>query len=489
MQPCPEERYWDPLLNACVSCKTTCSNQSPRTCAAFCKSLSCRKEQGRYYDQLLGDCISCASICGRHPKQCTHFCENKFRSQVNLPPEVRRQQTGEALTWADNLGRYQGSEHRGSDVGPAPPGLKLSADQLALVYSTLGLCLCAIICCFLLAAACFLKRRGDHVSCQPPPGPCRTQATSSKADHWMEAGRAAGATPEPTETCSFCFAERRAPERAGRWARHGQSAAGRPCARAPNGGLCGIEVVCTPAQEGGLATLLDKAPHAVQLQHWNPLSPSLEAGALPGVTRLVLLRPASSLSCEVTDGPVGDLLPVTTISAATLAPSTSVQWPSSHNAHPADGPRLLLTFSLSAANALPVMQNPCPTAAGEGPKSQAELAGSCRRCDPPGLPGGFRWPRGVTLSGRGCSLAAARLPPRETPVAQCFLPGVPSRLPPPPSPERCPPSVPPSPEQGPPCSFRWSLRAALTCLCRRVHTRRPPRAAQSAAPTCHGGIC
>nr|XP_058903462.1 tumor necrosis factor receptor superfamily member 13B [Kogia breviceps] len=254
MQPCPEERYWDPLLNACVSCKTTCSNQSPRTCAAFCKSLSCRKEQGRYYDQLLGDCISCASICGRHPKQCTHFCENKFRSQVNLPPEVRRQQTGEALTWADNLGRYQGSEHRGSDVGPAPPGLKLSADQLALVYSTLGLCLCAIICCFLLAAACFLKRRGDHVSCQPPPGPCRTQATSSKADHWMEAGRAAGATPEPTETCSFCFAERRAPERAGRWARHGQSAAGRPCARAPNGGLCGIEVVCTPAQEGGLAT-------------------------------------------------------------------------------------------------------------------------------------------------------------------------------------------------------------------------------------------
>ena len=31
-----------------------------------------------------------------------------------------------------------------------PAGLKLSADQLALVYSTLGLCLCAIVCCFLL---------------------------------------------------------------------------------------------------------------------------------------------------------------------------------------------------------------------------------------------------------------------------------------------------------------------------------------------------
>ncbi|GAB5580613.1 tumor necrosis factor receptor superfamily member 13B isoform X1 [Prionailurus iriomotensis] len=89
-------------------------------------------------------------------------------------------------------------------------GLKLSADQLALVYSTLGLCLCAIICCFLLAVACFLKRRGDQFSCQPSPAPCQTQAKSSK-DHWMEAGSAEGALPEPVETCSFCFPERRSP--------------------------------------------------------------------------------------------------------------------------------------------------------------------------------------------------------------------------------------------------------------------------------------
>nr|XP_031532108.1 tumor necrosis factor receptor superfamily member 13B [Vicugna pacos] len=210
MAPCPEEQYWDPLLNVCLSCKPTCSHQASRTCAAFCKSLSCRKEQGRYYDQLLKDCISCTSICGRHPKQCTHFCENKFRSQVNPPLELRRQRTGAASTGADNLGRYQGSEHRGSDAGPAPAGLKLSTDQLALVYSTLGLCLCAILCCFLLAVACFLKRRGDQFSCQPPPAPCGTQAKSAK-DHWMEAGSPTGAPPEPVETCSFCFPERRAP--------------------------------------------------------------------------------------------------------------------------------------------------------------------------------------------------------------------------------------------------------------------------------------
>ncbi|KAB1265989.1 Tumor necrosis factor receptor superfamily member 13B [Camelus dromedarius] len=65
----------------------------------------------------------------------------------------------------------------------APAGLKLSADQLALVYSTLGLCLCAILCCFLLAVACFLKRRGDQFSCQPPPAPCGTQAKSAKGEH------------------------------------------------------------------------------------------------------------------------------------------------------------------------------------------------------------------------------------------------------------------------------------------------------------------
>ncbi|XP_070335345.1 tumor necrosis factor receptor superfamily member 13B isoform X1 [Odocoileus virginianus] len=263
MEPCPEDQYWDSLLNTCVSCKPTCSSQIPRTCAAFCKSLSCRQEQGKYYDLLLRDCVSCASICGRHPKQCTHYCENTLRSQVSLLPEVRRQRTGEAPARADSLGRYQVPEHRGLDAGPVPTGLKLSADQLALVYSTLGLCLCAIVCCFLLAVACFLKRRGVHVSFPTHPGPCPTQAKTSK-DHWMEAGHVAGAPPEPVETCSFCFPECRAPtqESAGapptprsecteRRARSSQSAAGQSCVHAANGG---IEAVYTPAQEGGLAT-------------------------------------------------------------------------------------------------------------------------------------------------------------------------------------------------------------------------------------------
>ncbi|VTJ71397.1 Hypothetical predicted protein [Marmota monax] len=104
-----------------MSCKPICSQRRPSTCAAFCKSLSCLKEQGKYYDRLLKDCVSCTPICGQHPKQCEYFCENKLRSRVNLPPQLRRPQTGETETRSDNSGRYQGLEHRGSEAGPGKP--------------------------------------------------------------------------------------------------------------------------------------------------------------------------------------------------------------------------------------------------------------------------------------------------------------------------------------------------------------------------------
>ncbi|XP_060059253.1 tumor necrosis factor receptor superfamily member 13B isoform X2 [Erinaceus europaeus] len=259
MKSCPEEQYWDTLLNGCLSCRSICSHQVPRSCAAFCKSLSCHKEPGRYYDQLLRECISCASICGRHPKQCTYICEKKFRSQVNLPPELRTQWTGETGNRPNNLGRSQGSEHRGTEA--VAPGLKLSAEQRALVYSTLGLCLCAIICCFLLAVACFFKRRGEQLSCQATPEPGKT-GTSITKDHWMEGGSTMDGPPEPVETCSFCFPERREPtqESAGapgapspvsmeRWGHH-RTETRLHCAHSQAGCL---EVVCMPTQDRGPA--------------------------------------------------------------------------------------------------------------------------------------------------------------------------------------------------------------------------------------------
>ncbi|XP_012871791.1 PREDICTED: tumor necrosis factor receptor superfamily member 13B [Dipodomys ordii] len=118
MGSCPKEQYWNPLLHRCISCKLNCDHQNLSTCVAFCKSLKCPKEPGKYYyDHLLRKCVSCVSTCGQHPKQCTYFCENKLRSQTNLPPELRRQQTGEMDTKADNSGRYQGSEHGVLEAG------------------------------------------------------------------------------------------------------------------------------------------------------------------------------------------------------------------------------------------------------------------------------------------------------------------------------------------------------------------------------------
>ncbi|KAM9695666.1 tumor necrosis factor receptor superfamily member 13B isoform 2-T2 [Trichechus inunguis] len=265
MRSCPEEHYWDPLLMVCVSCKPICSRRSQRICATFCKSLSCRKEPGRYYDYLLNDCISCASICGQHPKQCAYFCENKFKeqSQVNFPPQLRRQKTGEAEAKPNNSGSYQGPESRGSEAVSAPQGLKLSGGQLALVYTTLGLCLCAVVCCFLVAMACFLKRRGGQCSCQLPHEPSHTQAESSQ-DHLMEVGSVGAGTPEPVETCSFCFPEQRAPTEESVGGHRGQGLA--PTERwQPLPGTTsvqpsssdedsGLKIICAPSQERGPTT-------------------------------------------------------------------------------------------------------------------------------------------------------------------------------------------------------------------------------------------
>ncbi|XP_077019454.1 tumor necrosis factor receptor superfamily member 13B [Tamandua tetradactyla] len=255
--PCPDEQYWDLLLRTCVSCKPVCSQRSPRTCAAFCKSLTCRKEQGRYYDQLLNDCVSCLSICGQHPKQCAHVCENKLagRNRANGPPAFRRQQPGEAEDKLDNAGGHPGTVHRAMEAGAALPGPKPSGDQLVLVYATLGLCLCAVLCCLLVAMACFLKRRGDQLSCRPT-GPCRAQAESSK-DHWVEAGHGTAGTPEPVETCSFCFPEQRAPTEesseppAQRWGHLAGTASVQPPTHT---GDSSLQTICAPSQERGLVT-------------------------------------------------------------------------------------------------------------------------------------------------------------------------------------------------------------------------------------------
>nr|XP_048304100.1 tumor necrosis factor receptor superfamily member 13B [Myodes glareolus] len=207
MANCPKEQYWDSLTKTCVSC-ISCSQRSQRSCTDFCKFLSCRREQGKYYDHLLGGCVSCDSTCPQHPLQCAHFCEKKARSRMNLQPELRRPQAGEVEARLGNSGRHQGAEHGGLQIDSASTGLRVSSDQLALVYCTLGLCLCAIFCCFLVALACFLRRR------EPLPkqcsGPCVSQAKSPHRPA-TEACSEVVLPPQPVETCSFCFPERRPP--------------------------------------------------------------------------------------------------------------------------------------------------------------------------------------------------------------------------------------------------------------------------------------
>ncbi|XP_004713081.2 tumor necrosis factor receptor superfamily member 13B [Echinops telfairi] len=264
MRPCPEEHYWDALLITCVNCKSICSRRSQRICAAFCNSLRCHQDPGRYYDHLLNDCVSCASTCGQHPQQCAPFCENKLKGwrHVNVSPELRWQRNGEAGAKQNDSGRYQGPEPRGSEEGSVPQGLRLSGGQLALVYTTLGLCFCAVICCFLVAAACFFKKRGGRCSCQLPAESGHTQADSSQ-DHVMEAGSAGGRTPEPVETCSFCFPEQRAPTEESSGGHRGQ---GLPAQRwwplpgtasmlpsSSNQGI-GLKIICAPSQERGPTT-------------------------------------------------------------------------------------------------------------------------------------------------------------------------------------------------------------------------------------------
>ncbi|XP_006901087.1 PREDICTED: tumor necrosis factor receptor superfamily member 13B-like [Elephantulus edwardii] len=263
MQSCSEEHYWDPLLMTCVSCKPICSRRNQRICATFCKSLSCRKEPDKYYDLLLSDCVSCTSICGQHPRQCADFCEAKAKGQsyANPPPELWRQRTEETGAKPNSSGRDQGSDPRVLEAAPLVPGLALSGDQLALVYITMGLCLCAIVGCFLMAVACFLRRRSGQCSYQLPPESCQT---TSSQDHLMETGSVGGGMPKPVETCSFCFNEQRMSTEKNTGGHRGQGLGPEerwwPLPRTtyiqPSSNIdhSGLKIICAPSQERGSTT-------------------------------------------------------------------------------------------------------------------------------------------------------------------------------------------------------------------------------------------
>lgn len=52
MEPCPEEQYWDTLLNVCLSCKSICSHRIPRSCTAFCSEFWDLSQEGGWITPL-----------------------------------------------------------------------------------------------------------------------------------------------------------------------------------------------------------------------------------------------------------------------------------------------------------------------------------------------------------------------------------------------------------------------------------------------------
>ncbi|XP_042293396.1 tumor necrosis factor receptor superfamily member 13B [Sceloporus undulatus] len=198
---CSKEQYWDELLQSCKSCRLACHPPKFKECLDFCSSMDCRKRMGFYYDKLLLDCIDCSGVCGQHPKECEPFCQRTRIWDVSGVLEVEKQ---------GGL-----SEDPGTTV-PVPAVLQGAQCQLdptcdprMSIYIGLGLFLCTLF--FLLLTWFYFRKRGEEVTCQPSPVVCHKKGGNPK-DRLMEEGSMKGGssgsqTPEPIETCGFCFPE------------------------------------------------------------------------------------------------------------------------------------------------------------------------------------------------------------------------------------------------------------------------------------------
>ncbi|KAJ6659747.1 hypothetical protein lerEdw1_018462 [Lerista edwardsae] len=218
---CPKEKYWDGLLMACVPCKLT-PCQPPG-------SQGCSQQEGFYFDGLLRKCIHCSTVCGQHPQECQSFCRS----------------TG-ASSYTSEL------------------QLDGTCDQQLVVYLVLGLCLCVLLFSLLLMWLHFRKRE-EEGACRGSPITCHKMGNNPK-DRLVEAGSVGSGssgsqTPEPVETCGFCFPEQspavqetRAGYRTYQLGAQGETA----IAGIPGTGSAGtipafedshFQIICSPSQE------------------------------------------------------------------------------------------------------------------------------------------------------------------------------------------------------------------------------------------------
>nr|XP_056722353.1 tumor necrosis factor receptor superfamily member 13B [Euleptes europaea] len=178
MPACLKEEYWDGLLYRCIRCTEVCQTPKFKSCTEVCKSIECSKRTGFYYDRLIQRCVDCTTICGQHPWECRHFCTSH---PATLPAPA-------ALAWK----------------------LDNAYDQRLVVYLVLGLCLTTLLFSLLMTWI-YFRKRGAEVACRTGTLACHKKGEVPK-ECLMEAGSVGSGssgsqTPEPVETCGFCFPE------------------------------------------------------------------------------------------------------------------------------------------------------------------------------------------------------------------------------------------------------------------------------------------
>ncbi|XP_026560096.1 tumor necrosis factor receptor superfamily member 13B [Pseudonaja textilis] len=179
---CSKDQYWDGLLGNCVSCKYACQPLKFQGCADVCSSLECSKQEGSYYDQLLRECVKCFSICGQHPKQCAPFCRRSLPATLPTPAALQ----------------------------PLQQKLDATYEQQVLLYLALVFSLCILVFSLLLIWI-YFQKRGDERFCRAGSASCHKKGDLPK-DGLMEVGSfgsdsGGNQTPDPVETCGFCFPE------------------------------------------------------------------------------------------------------------------------------------------------------------------------------------------------------------------------------------------------------------------------------------------
>ncbi|KAH0631964.1 hypothetical protein JD844_019915, partial [Phrynosoma platyrhinos] len=197
---CSKEQYWDKLLQSCKSCSLVCHPPKFKGCIDFCSSMDCRKRMGFYYDKLLQDCIDCSGVCGQHPKECEPFCQRSRTWNVPGIPQVGKQ--GVILFSGASGGL---SEDPGTTL-PVPAALQgvqcqldPACDPRMFIYIGLGLFLCTLF---------FLLLTWPLLGLLLPSSCLRTCFSDRLMEEGsMKGGSSGSQTPEPIETCGFCFPE------------------------------------------------------------------------------------------------------------------------------------------------------------------------------------------------------------------------------------------------------------------------------------------